>query len=474
LALAAGWPMASEGAELPHAGFLVDEFDLTLAPGHRMEAVGPLFYRQQQEGQHTWAVPPLLSYTRAPAVPLVEFDFLYPLLTYDLYGAQHRWQLLQLLSFSGGPSSDESVKQRFTLFPLYFQQRSSNPDQNYTAVVPFYGHLKHRLFRDDIFFVMFPLYGQSRKRDVVTDNYLYPFFHLRHGTGLKGWQFWPLVGNEHKDVTTRTNGFNEIETVAGHDKFFALWPFFFNDHTGLGTTNPVWQQTSFLIYGLERSPQRDSTSVLCPFFSHITDREKKYREWDAPWPLVEFARGEGKTTTRVWPFFSRAHTATLEDNFYLWPIYKHDHARLKPLDRDRKRILFFLYSDIHDKNTETGASRRRIDFWPFLLQRREFNGNTRVQVFAPLETFVAGSHKIPRDYSPLWSVWRAEKNAQTAAASQSLLWNLYRRETSPERKRVSIFFGLYQYQADASGRRTRWFYLLTSASRNSARSPAVK
>ena len=44
------------------------------------------------------------------------------------------------------------------------------------------------LFRDEIFFVMFPIYSQTRKKDVVTDNYLYPFFHLRHGDGLHGWQ----------------------------------------------------------------------------------------------------------------------------------------------------------------------------------------------------------------------------------------------------------------------------------------------
>ena len=97
--------------------------------------------------------------------------------------------------------------------------------QNYTAVFPFYGHLKHRLFRDEIDFIMFPLYSQTRKKDVVTDNIPIPFFHLRHGDGLHGWQFWPLVGHEHKDVTTQTNGFGDTQIVGGHDSCFALWPF---------------------------------------------------------------------------------------------------------------------------------------------------------------------------------------------------------------------------------------------------------
>src|ERR1035438_8387131 len=100
-------------------------------------------------------------------------------------------------------------------------------NDNYTALLPFYGHLKNRLFRDEIFFVMFPIYSETRKRDVVTDNYLYPFFDLQHGDGLHGWQFWPLFGARHKAVTSVTNGFGDTEIVGGYDRCFALWPIHF-------------------------------------------------------------------------------------------------------------------------------------------------------------------------------------------------------------------------------------------------------
>jgi hypothetical protein len=442
-----------------HAGFLYDRFRLMLDPGYRTEMVGPLYYHEQRESQETWAVPPLFSYSTDPEIGLKEFDFLYPVLTYDRYGSQYRWQLGQLLSFAGGPMPDEPRRRRFTIFPLYFQQRSSEPSENYTALVPFYGHLKHRLFRDDIFFVMFPLFAETRKKEVVTDNYLFPVFHLRHGPGLEGWQFWPLLGHEHKEVTTRTNGFKEVQTDPGHDDWFAFWPIFFNTHSGLGTTNPVWQNAVLPLYSLERSPQRDSDTVLWPFFSRIDNREKKYREVDAPWPLVEVARGPGKTTTRVWPFFSRARSPTLEDDFYLWPVYKREAAHLSPLEHQRTRILFFLYSNTFDRNTETGAARRSSYLWPLFTRRQDFNGNARLQVLAPLEPFVQGSHKIGRDYSPLWSVWRTEHIPRTGAASQSLLWNLYRHETAPDHKRVSVLFGLYQSQSTPQGKHRRLFYV---------------
>ena len=446
-------------------GPLYDEFELTLKPGYRIEALGPLHYNQQTQNESTWAVPPLLSYTRDPAVRLKEFDFLYPVMTYDRYGDQYRWQFFQLLSFAGGPMQEVPEKHRFTLFPLYFQQRSPDPTLNYTALFPIYGHLQHRLFRDEISFVMFPFYVETKKKDVVTDNYLVPIFHLRHGDGLTGWQFWPLAGYEEKVVTTRTNGFKDIETIPGRDSLFLLWPLFFNQHSGIGSENPMWQQGSLPLYWVERSPLRDSTTLLWPLFNRVDDREKKYKEWDAPWPLIEFARGEGKTTSRVWPFFSQSHSTTLENDFYAWPIYKYNRAQLDPLDRERMRILYFLYSDVTDRNIQTGASERRIDCWPFFLHKRDFNGNERLQILALLETFVSGSHKIERDYSLLWSLWRSEKNPKTGASSQSFLWNLYRRDTSPSSKKVSLLFGLFQYQSNPAGQQTKLFYIPVGKSR---------
>jgi len=449
-------PVQSKAGDL-HFGPLFDRSQLTLESGERTEIVAPFYYKEKNETQQIWAFPPFLSLTRDLGTKSIEFEFLYPLAAYDRYGDQYRWHFGQLLSYSGGPTQVEKDRDRFTIFPLYFQQRSTVPDQNYTAFVPFYGHLKNRLFRDEVFFIMMPFYVQSRKRDIVTDNYVYPFFHLRHGNGLEGWQFWPIVGHEHKDVTTRTNNLDETETIGGHDKWFAAWPLFAKQNAGTGTTNSIWLEQFLPFYSLFRSPLRDQTIIGWPFFSWIDDREKKYHEREIPWPFVVIARGEGKTTTRFFPFFSRAHTATLQKDFYLWPVYKYSRVRSEPLDRERTRILLFLFSDTLSKNTETGTSKRRTDLWPFFTYRRDLNGNTRLQVLAPLEPYVPASHKIERDYSPLWSVWREEKNAKTGAASQSLLWNLYRRESMASNKKFSLFFGLFQYQSDAEGKRMAFF-----------------
>jgi len=442
-----------------HAGPLYDEFHLTLSPGKRVEAAGPFFYDELKESQRTFAIPPVLSYAKDPEVEMEEFDLVYPVFTYDRYGGEYRWQLFQLLSFAGGPTQTETWRNRFTIFPVYFQQRSSDTNENYTAYGPFYGHLKHRLMRDEIFYVMFPGYSKTRKADVVTRNYLYPIFHLRHGNGLEGWQFWPITGHEQKVVTWRTNLFGDAELVPGHDKRFVLWPFYFNQITGIGSTGEARQQGVIPAYALLRSPGRDSTTVLWPFFSRIDDRDKGYREWDAPWPLIVFARGTGKYTSRVFPFYSHAYNTNVQSDFYLWPVYKYHRIRSDPLDRKRTRIMFFLFSDIIEKNTETGQYRRRTDFWPFFSRKQDLNGNTRLQVLAVLEPFVPGSHKIERDYSPVYAFWRQEHNHQTGAASQSLLWNLYRREVRPDSKKISFFFGLYQSEQNQAAKTKKLFFI---------------
>jgi hypothetical protein len=282
---------------------------------------------------------------------------------------------------------------------------------------------------------------------------------LRHGDGLSGWQFWPLVGNEHKDVTTRTNGFIETEIIGGHDKFFVLWPFFFNETTGIGTDNPEKWHAALLLYGQSRSPRRDYTSVLWPFFARIDDREKKYREWEVPWPFVIVARGEGKTITRVFPLFSQAHDDTQESDFYLWPIYRYNHLHAGVLDRQRTRILFYWFGNLTEKNTDTGAVRHRVALLPLFTWQRDFNGHERLQILAPIEPVFPNNRGLERNWSPLWSLWRSESNPKTGAASQSLLWNFYRFDTSPTAKKCSLLLGLFQYQSDSEMKKLRLFYI---------------
>jgi hypothetical protein len=457
---------ATLGAPVSHAedrrlraGPIAHEFPLTLLEGKRLEVLGPLFHHEQTELWEAWTLSPLLSYTRNLGVDSTGIDFLYPLINYDRVGKEYGLRILMLFSFAGGEDQKEQVQRRVTLFPIFFYQSSPDPEQRYLAVVPVAGRILNRLYRDEIRFYLFPLYGQSRIGTTVTDNYLYPFFHIRRGDHLFGWQFWPLIGVEERVPFTRTNRFGNEELVPGHKKNFVIWPIYLRQDLDLGTTNPVSHRVLFPFYALERSPARDSSSYLWPLVTYTEDRERQYRELGVPWPLIVFARGEGKTLNRVWPFFSRGRSRFVEGEFYMWPVYRRNRTYSPPLDRQRTRVLFFLYSHVRELNEQTGQANQRWDLWPLFIRREDREGNQRFQILAPIEPFLPHNSSVQRNWSPLWSVWRSEKNPQTGASSQSLLWNLYRREAIPEARRHSAMFGLFQYEVSPEGKRLRLFYI---------------
>ena len=90
---------------------------------------------------------------------------------------------------------------------------------------------------------------------------------------------------------------------------------------GIGSTNAEKQRIFLPLYASLTSPARDTIAYGFPLgYTRINNREGKYREWGFPWPFVDFARGEGKTVNRVWPFFGFGSNGTTESDFAAWPI----------------------------------------------------------------------------------------------------------------------------------------------------------
>ena len=450
--------LGGTASESPNSFYKSGELSLTASPSQ--DFAGPLYSRSRNGSQEGWTISPLFSYRTDPGADFTEFELAYPLVTYHRFGTERRFQIIQFFSVGGGTTLSGHPTRRFTLFPFYFQQRSTDPLLNYRALFPLYGRLKNRLFRDEIRFFLFPLYGESKKRDILTRNLLYPFFHRRSGPGLRGLQFWPFAGTERLEPSTRTNSLGESEVVGGYRKVFFLWPFFFQNQLGEGTENPERQNILLPIYTVQRSSTRDTSSYLWPLGpTIINDRENKYREWGFPWPFITFARGEGKTANRVWPLYSRSRNESLESGFFLWPIFKYNRVTSEPLYRQRNRVLFFLYSDLVERNTVQKTEFRRTDLWPLYSKRTEHDGSERFQTLALLEPFLPASLDIERIYSPLWTLWLYERNAKSGAETKSSLWNLYRMEKTPKSRKCSLLFGLFHYQSGPEGRRWRLFYI---------------
>jgi hypothetical protein len=450
-------------------GPLFSDVSLTLDPGLGTEAAGPLWAEGESDGVWTWRLAPLVSREQDPVADRDEWDVLFPLSTYDRFGTEWQVQVLQMLRWSGGATVDGDVKRRQTLFPLYFRQRSQSGTNDYLAVIPFYGSVRNRLFRDEVKFVLPPLWVESRKRGAVTKNILFPVFHVRSGGGVQGWQAWPLVGSETKEPTVRTNSLDEAEVVPGHALKFAAWPFLLSERSGIGGANPTTNLFAFPWYMRTRSPGMDHTWWMG--FSHRTNRAAGYEEWAYPWPFLGHARGPGRHANRVFPFWGKATNATQQSDFVLWPLYTHRRLQSGTLDRERFRVLFMGFSSTREEDTTTGRALRRRMLWPFFTWREQPDGRSRLQVLAPVEPAMPGNRSIERLYSPLWSVWRSEADPARRRATRSLLWNVWRWERAGDETRAAAVFGLVQTRRDAGGR--SWRVLGWPMGRGGVKSPAI-
>ncbi len=455
--LGAGGTVPVRAGEGRDFGPFLQDIRLTLEPGDGVEAAGPFYYQHSREEETGWGLAPLISATTSRDGERAQWFVLPPVFSWRKYDRDHRWQILQLINGGGLDKIDDPDVKRFNVFPFFYYQDAPNAEQDFWALFPLYGTVRNRLFRDEIEVVAFPLWMKSRKGTVTTSNVLFPFFHWREGPGLKGWQAWPLVGHEHRNPGTRTNLVDELEVVPGHDKTFALWPVWFRNRLGLGTTNEARVDAAIPLYYVERSPWRDHTEVGFPFFSWTDDRSKQYRQRNLPWPLVSFARGEGKTLDRVLPLFSVGHTATYDSQVYLWPAYRRRHTKTESYERERWQLGVVLYSELTEGNPQTGQWLRRIDSWPLFSWSRDKEGRERLQALALIEPLRRGQG-IERNWSPLWSLWRQERNTKTGEEMESLLWNLYRRESAGGTTKGSLLFGLVQYEKTPAGRRWRWFH----------------
>jgi hypothetical protein len=447
-------------------------------PGERHEAFGPLVSGEISGTQQWWSLSPLVRDLQDPALGRVHVDVLYPLLTYDRFETEYRWQFFQWFNVAGSQTiadtNHSDTKTRRNFFPFIFSQKSASGTNDYLAVVPFYGRMENHFFRDEVRFVALPLWVTTKKAGVETINVPAPFFHLRRGAGVSGWQLWPLAGHETKAIAWKTNLVDELDLIPGHQKSFVLWPFGFAEKTGLGTTNPTTLRTVLPLFASVRSPARDQTTVLWPFFTHTDDRQGRFEEWGTPWPFLGWAQGEGKTARRIWPLWTVETTPSRSREVIGWPFFEHRKITKPALVSDRWRSLYFLYDHNVDQSLTTGARSERRDLWPLFYWQRDFEGRERLQALAPLETLLKNNESIDHLYSPFWSVYRSDKNPARGLASQSLLWNLWRRDVAPNAVTTSSLFGAIRTRQDATGRSWRFFWrpFPTAPSQPSASAPA--
>ncbi|MFI5338806.1 MAG: hypothetical protein ACHQ7N_03085 [Candidatus Methylomirabilales bacterium] len=384
-----------------------------------------------------FALRPLFHQREERQLDRLEWEALYPLMSYSRTGQDWEFQFIQLLNFRNEGRQQER-EQRADFFPFYLSG-TTDTGESYHGVLPFGGRFLNRLGQDEADWVMFPLYAHFVKQGVETHYFPWPLVSRTRGETRSGFRFIPFYGEDRQEGV--------------FEKRFILWPFFLQQRTGLDEDNPEETLAVLPFYVGQRSKTRESTTVLWPFFNHTQDREQQYEQWDAPWPLIKVARGEGRTITRVLPIFS-VERRVLRHEFFLkemvstdlivlFPLYSRSVEEISGSRTVRDRILWWLYSDT--RQTGRDGSTRRVDAWPFFRYTRDREGSIQLQTLALLEAFMPGNEKIEQNYSPLWALYTYRQNPEGDSV-RSFLWNLLRHEETGAGRSIEVLGPLLAYQ----------------------------
>ncbi len=262
-------------------------FDYRESPGtgfSNLSILGPLFKLQHRGGTTDLALRPLFYHSGNSDSE--ETDYLYPIASSSSWAEGGYFQILKLFQ-KPKPAPGSEERRGTMLFPFYITGRSDKYGP-YVSVLPFYGDIYERLWRDEIHYVMFPFYSRTVKKGTETTNYLYPFFSLTRGERESGFQFWPLYGQAEKEGVYRRR--------------FALWPVFLSEESGLDTDEPTRKFYLFPFYTSAESEKRVERRFLWPFFGYVSDSGRKVEERDYFWPFFSTVRSESRHLNRFLPF----------------------------------------------------------------------------------------------------------------------------------------------------------------------------
>jgi len=419
---------------------LYDERDDPVDRRHVQSGLGPLLEssRSPDSTVGTAAFRPLFHWQKEVQPDRLEWEFLYPLMSYSRVEEDAKFQLLQVLNFRFENTDPAAREERFDLWPFYFSGKTET-GETYRALLPFGGRAVNRLFQDELEFFLFPLYARFVQLGTETRYFPWPIVSVVSGENRSGFRIVPLYGQDVKEGV--------------FEKRFVLWPFFLHQRTGLDGDNPDELLSILPLYVSQRSKNRDRITLLWPLFTYTEDREHQFEQWEIAWPLIVIARGEGRTGTRFLPFYLEEHRLVRDQAFLremkrsslaiLFPIYTRSQEEFPGSVTVRDRVLWWLYSDTRQEGSE--GSTRRVDAWPFFRYTRDREGAVEFQTLAILEAFMPGNEKFERNYSPLWALY-THRRSPRGESVRSFLWNLVRHEETPEGRSVEVLGPVLAYQ----------------------------
>jgi len=399
--------------------------------------LGPLIFAQSGPGA-THGVRPLFQESTTDGV--VQGNALYPLFTWRREADYGSFSFIELINSKTDRENAARPDGRFDIWPLYFSRTAADPAESYRALFPLGGTIKHRFAKDRISFVLFPLYAQTQRNGRQITHAPWPFLSFIQGAGYHGFEFWPLFGRSTHD--------------GDYDDQFYLWPLGYKSIAHLSAETPDVKIGALPFYARDTGPGYISETYGWPFFGY-THRTAPYHfdEQRYFWPLLVQARGDDRMVNRWAPLYTHSVIKGTDKTWLLWPLYRNQRWSADGVAQEKVQVLYFFWWSLtqHSLANPAAAPAHKTHLWPLFSAWDNGAGRRQVQALSPFEVFFPNNETVRQLWSPLFALYRYERDAD-ASTRTSLLWNAVTWRQTPLAREFHLG-PLFSVQTDASRHR---------------------
>jgi hypothetical protein len=424
-------------------------------------AMGPLFFSHPAaEGGRVSGFRPIYIRRNDAKGGLAEFTVLYPIYFYRSYGDTYESSVFDLINRygrkDGAPASSRTEAQTFDIWPIYFSRETGDPATSYHGVFPIAGSIQDFLIVKQASWVLFPLYLRAERHDAVTTSTPWPILRVTRGAE-HGFALWPLFGWDDRPGVFHTE--------------FYLWPLGWNNTRQPNPdkpldTGPTRQVGALPFYASVEGPGLVDKTYLWPFFGY-TDRTNPdyYHETRYFWPFLVQGLGPKKYVDRWGPFYTHSIYKGIDKTWYLWPLWRQVKLTEDGLDQTKRQLFYFLYFDLVQRSPTNpdAAPAEKLHVWPLFSWWDNGAGHRQLQFPSPLEVFFPRSTEMRETWTPFFSLYRSDREANGDRRS-SVLWDAVTWESHPREGRSSFHLGpLLGVETRPGERRWRVFGMEFSA-----------
>ncbi len=386
------------------------------------QALGPFIFHESGPDEDVYGLRPLFSKKYDKKNGNIRWDVLFPLSRFQKGEKNQNYFVL----FYRTDTYKNSKEKRFYFFPFFWGRTEDG--RTYGGVFPFYGHLVNRFQRDDIRFVLWPLYARSERDGFIRTSFPWPFLTSFSGEKGEGFRFWPFFGHEVKK--------------GDYEKDFIFWPFFFKITMDLDKKDPIYTKAFFPFYMTrKRPPNYQETDFMWPIFRHAQDKEF-HRTCDEMWPIYAKVHSDNEDWFRFFPFYVHRIRPHYDKKTILWPLLRKKHYMEGNTEVDYYEFLIWSRFR-HEREPGKPWKIKRQNLWPLFCDAHQRDEHS--WAFPdPIPVIYEGYR---RNWRPIWTIYGGFE--RDGIQRSSFLWGLYDHVQAGNASLTDIA-GLVQWEHEGS------------------------